>query len=176
MKYAYSFCFPRHCCSARIKGRKHIMKLKLYQKNILSVLFIVVGGVILFNLAFLLTAFVTNAVISFSGMSSQSGVLNNIGRIISLLLILLISWSVFRSRLNDTIKATFLTMPLMVMLVIIGIGLYQQSKLIIAGIGAVLIFAVILYIHKKKLSWLYYFSTSYVAALAFYIMLSGMDI
>lgn len=42
------------------------MKLKRYQKNILSVLIIAAGGFILFNLAFLMTAFVTNVVISFS--------------------------------------------------------------------------------------------------------------
>lgn len=151
------------------------MKLKLYQKNILSVLVIVVGGFILFNLAFLLTAFVTNAVISFSGMR-QFRAVHIIGRGLSLLLIFLLSWSVFRSRLNDTIKATFLTMPLMVILVIIGVSLYQQSKWIIAGIGAVIICGVILYLHKKKFPWVYYFSTLYVASLALYILLSGMDI
>lgn len=151
------------------------MKLKPYQKNILSILVIVVGGFILFNLAFLLTAFVTNAVISFSGMR-QSGSVHIIGRGLSVLLILLISWATLRSRLNDTIKATFLTMPLMVILVTIGISLYQQPKWIIAGIGAVIICVVILYLHKKKLSWLYYFSAFYVAAIALYVLISGMDI
>ena len=151
------------------------MKLKPYQKNILSILVIVVGGFILFNLAFLLTAFVTNAVISFSGMR-QSGSVHIIGRGLSVLLILLISWATIRSRLNDTIKATFLTMPLMVILVTIGISLYQQPKWIIAGIGAVIICVVILYLHKEKLSWLYYFSAFYVAAIALYVLISGMDI
>ncbi len=151
------------------------MKLKLYQKNILSVLVIVVGGLILFNLAFLLTALVTNAVISFSG-KEQFGAVHMIGRGLSVLLILLISWLVLRSHLNDTIKATFLTMPLMVILVIIGISFYEQSKWVVAGIGALIICALIFYLYKKKLPWLYYFSTFYVAALALYVLLSGMDI
>lgn len=92
------------------------------------------------------------------------------------MLILLISWAVFRSRLNDTIKAAFFTMPLMVLLVIIGIILNQQSMWITAGIGSVIILAVILYLHKNKFPWLYYFSAFYVAAIALYVLLSGMDI
>ena len=151
------------------------MTLKLWQKNILSALVIIAGGFILFNLAFILAALVINATISVLGMP-QNEAPHIIGRVVYLLLIFLISWFVFRSRLNDTIKATFLTMPLMVILALIGIGLYQQSKWIITGIGALIICMVILYLHKKKLSWLYYFSAFYVSALALYILLSGMDI
>jgi len=53
----------------------------------------------------------------------------------------------------------------------VGLSLYQQSKWITLGIGAVIICAVLSYLHKKKLSWLYYFSTLYVAVLALCIML-----
>lgn len=151
------------------------MKLKLWQKNVLSMLVIVIGGFILFNLAFLLAALVINATMNVLGMA-QNEAPHIVGRVLYLLLIFLISWFVFRSRLNDTIKATFLTMPLMVILVMIGISFYQQSKWMIAGIGAVIICAVLSYLYKKKLSWLYYFSTFYVAALALYILLSGMEI
>lgn len=151
------------------------MTLKLWQKNILSALVIIAGGFILFNLAFILAALVINGTMSVLGMP-QNEAPHIIGRVVYLLLIFLISWFVLRSRLNGTIKATFLTMPLMVILVTLGISLYQQSKWIITGIGALIICMVIFYLHKKKLSWLYYFSAFYVAALAFYILLSGMDI
>lgn len=151
------------------------MTLKLWQKNILYALVIIAGGFILFNLAFILAALVINATISVLGMP-QNEAPHIIGRVVYLLLIFLISWFVLRSRLNGTIKATFLTMPLMVILVLTGISLYQQSKWIITGIGALIICMVILYLHKKKLSWLYYFSAFYVSALALYILLSGMDI
>ncbi|HBG37681.1 MAG TPA: hypothetical protein DDW58_00350 [Clostridiaceae bacterium] len=67
-------------------------------------------------------------------------------------------------------------MPLMVILVMVGISLRQQSKWIITGIGALIICVVILYLHKKKLSWLYYFSAFYVAALALYVLFSGVGI
>lgn len=151
------------------------MKLKLWQKNTLSALVIIVVGFILFNLAFLLAALVINATMSVLGMT-QNEAPHIVGWGVYLLLIFLISWFVFRSRFNDTIKATFLTMPLMVILVTIGISLYQQSKWIVTGIGALIICAVILYLHKKKLSWLYYFSVFYVAVLALYILFPGVDI
>lgn len=62
-----------------------------------------------------------------------------VGRVIYLTLILLISWLVFRSNLHDLVKATFLTMPLMVILVMMGMVLYLHSKWLIVGIGAVVI-------------------------------------
>lgn len=151
------------------------MKLKLYQKNILSVIAIVVGGFILFNFAFLLAVFVITATMSFGGMA-QNEAPPIVGRILYLLIIFLISWFVFRSRLNQIIKATFLTMPLMVLLVIVGISLYQQSKWLVAGIGTVIIGVVLSYLYKKKLSWLYYFSTFYVVVLVLYIMLFNVQI
>jgi len=151
------------------------LKLKLYQKNILSVLAIVVGGFILFNLAFLLAALVINATMSLLGMA-QNEAPPFVGRILYLLIILLISWFVFHSRLNQIIKATFLTMPLMVILVMVGISLYQQSKWMVAGIGAVIICFMLSYLYKKKLSWLYYFSTFYVVVLALCVMLFNVQI
>lgn len=151
------------------------MKLKLYQKNALSVLAVAAVGFILFNLAFVLAAFVINASMSVLGIA-QNEAPPVIGRVIYLLLTFLISWLVFRSRLNHIIKAAFLAMLLMVILVMVGLSLYQQSKWITLGIGAVIIYAVLSYLHKKKLSWLYYFSTFYVAVLALCIMLFNVQI
>lgn len=151
------------------------MKLKAWQKNILSIVVIVVGGFILFNLAFVLTALVVRASMLVMKVPENMPP-PYIGRYITVILILIMSYMVFQSRLNDTIKATFLTMPLMVILVMIGLSLYGRPQWIIYAVGAVVIFAVILYLYKKKLSWLYYFATFYVAVLGLYIMISGMDI
>jgi len=151
------------------------MKLKLYQKNILSVLVIVVGGFILFNLAFLLAAFVINATMSVLGMAQNESP-PIVGRVLYLLLIILISWFVFRSRLNDIIKATFFTTPLMIIFAMVGISLYQQSKWLIAGIGSVIAGTVLFYFYKKKSSWLYYFATIYVVVLGLCVMLFNVQI
>lgn len=151
------------------------MKLKLYQKNILSLLVIVVGGFILFNLAFLLAALILKVVTSIWGMTEHEGS-PVVGKMVYLLILLFISWFVFHSRLNEIIKATYFSMPLMVILVMVGISLYHQSKWLIAGIGTVIICGVLFYLYKKKLSWLYYFSTFYVVVLALCIMLFNIQL
>jgi hypothetical protein len=87
-----------------------------------------------------------------------------------------ISWFVFRSKLNDLVKATYLTMPLMVTLVMIGIFAFQLTELVVYLLGAIVVAAVLYYIYKKKLSWLYYFATGYVVLVALYVMLAGIEI
>lgn len=151
------------------------MKAILNKKNIVSALVIVVGGFILFNIAFLLAAVVIRATIGVLGMA-RNEVTPIVGRLIYLLLILAISWFVFCSRLSEIIKATFLTMPLMIVLVMAGISLYQQPKWMTAGIGAVIICSVLYYIHKKRLPWQYYFSTVYVAVLSLCAMIFNVQI
>lgn len=108
------------------------MKLIPWLKNILSAFVIMAGGLVLFTLAFLMTAFVTNAFIGVFGME-RVGNPYGTGRWLTLLVILLLSWLVFRSKMNDTVKATFLTMPLMVVLVLTGIRFYQQPAWIMVG-------------------------------------------
>lgn len=98
------------------------------------------------------------------------------GRVVVLVVVLVLSFIIFRSQLNDIIKATYLTLPIMYLLVLLGITLYGQPQWIIYGVGALVILSIIFYLYKKKLPWLYYFSTFYVAALGLYIMITGMDI
>lgn len=124
---------------------------------------------------FLLYAFVINITMSVLKMA-QNEAPPIIGRLLYLFLIFLISWFVLRSRLSNLIKAIFLTMPLMIIFVMLGITLYQQSKWMITGIGAVVICGVFTYLYSKKLSWLYYFSTFYVVVLVLYIMIFNVQI
>jgi hypothetical protein len=151
------------------------MELKVWQKNVLSLIVIVGVGFILFNVAFVLAALVINGTSRMLGADPQAAP-PLVGMAIYLVLILLLSWFVFRSKLNDLVKATFLTMPLMVILMMVGVRIYQQSQWIIVGIGAAIVGAVIVYLYSKKLSWHYYFATVYVALLALMIMLTGMEI
>ncbi|MDV3429330.1 MAG: hypothetical protein LIR50_20275 [Bacillota bacterium] len=151
------------------------MKLKPYQKNALSVLAVAAGGFILFNLAFILAAIVINGSMRVLGISENAAPPATY-RVLYLLLIFLISWLVFRSRLNEIIKASFLAMLLMVLIVMEGLSLYQYSKWITIGIGAVIISTVLFYIHKKKLTRLYYFSAFYVAVLGLCVMIFNIQI
>jgi len=151
------------------------MTLKTWQKNILSILVIAGVGFVLFNVAFLLAAFVFNASIKIMGLP-QDAAPPVVGRAAYLIIILLISWLVFRSKLNNLVKATYLTMPLMIVLIMLGISTYQQPAWLTAGIGAMIVGAVVYYIYNKRLSWLYYFATFYVALLALCVMIFRIEI
>jgi hypothetical protein len=151
-----------------------IMNLKPWMKNILSVIVIAAGGFILFNVAFLLAAVVFNGIGTIMGTMEQGPGFIATGAY--LLLLLLISWLVFRSKLSHLVKATYLTMPLMAVLILAGVRLYQQPQWVVFGTGAVIVGAVTFYIFKKKLPWLYYFATFYVAALALYVVIAGIEI
>lgn len=151
------------------------MDKKLFQKNMLSVLVIVVGGFVLFNAVFLLAAFVMNASTRVFGMP-EGAAPYFLSRVLFLILVFMISSGVFKSRLNTLAKATFLTMPLMVVLVMVGMVLYQQPKFLQIGIGTLIISAAIYYLYKKTLSWHYYFSVLYVAVLSLCIILFDIQI
>jgi cation transport ATPase len=149
--------------------------MKQYQKNILSAFVIVIGGFILFNLAFLLAFLVIKSTMGILGVAENAPP-PMVSRALYLTLVCLMSWFVFRSRLNRLLKATYLTMPLMVMLVVTGISLYGQSKWLIAGVGAAIIFTVLYYFYKKKLSWQYFFAVFYVSLVALWNMIFDVQI
>lgn len=155
------------------------MKLKTWQKNLLSVVVIMAGGFILFNLAFILAAVINQAFRIAAGLLgvNQSEAMNPmLWKYVYAIVILVLSWFVLKSKLNTLVKATYLTMPLMVLLILAGILLYQQPQWVPMSVGAVIVLAVILYLFKRKLSWQYYIATVYTAALALYIVLAGIEI
>lgn len=149
------------------------MKGKPWVKAALSMLCIIVGGFILFNIAFMLVALVMRILAFVDG---TQGIPPAYGRFIVVILIFVISWFIFRSKLNDLIKATYLTMPLMVVLVMIGIYSFQLSQSVVYILGGIVVAALLYYIYKKKLSWLYYFATAYVVAVALFVMIAGIEI
>ncbi|HEX3018222.1 MAG TPA: hypothetical protein VHP31_10285 [Caproicibacter sp.] len=151
------------------------MKLKNWQKNILSAFVIMLGGFVLFNAAFLLSALIINTLQKIMGMP-QNTAPSIFSRAFCLTLIFIISWFVLKSKLNTLVKATYLTLPLMVVLVMIGLLLYQQPKFFITAIGTLAVGMLFLYLYKKKLSWQYYFATLYVAVLGLCIILFHIEI
>ena len=146
--------------------------MKPWLKNILSAVIIVVVGFVLFNAAFLLTALVWRLAEMLFG--AQSAPL--LSKIVTLFIVLLISFFVFRSRFNDLVKASFLTMPLMVILVMLGILMYPLPQWQLFVAGALIVGGLFFFLYKKKLSWLYFFATFYVTVLVVIILLTGMEI
>jgi len=149
--------------------------MKTWHKNVLSAVAIVIGGFILFNIAFILASLVIKATINIMRLPLDSAP-PFISIVVFALLIAIISYYIFKSKLNTIVKAAYFTLPLMVVQLSLGIVLYQQSKLLIAVIGALIIAALLMYFYKKKLSWQYYFATLYVAVLGLIIMAFNIQI
>jgi len=145
-------------------------------KNIVYAVIIVLGGFLLFNVAFMLAAVVINGINLMLRLSIDSQPPTIFSLVLFVLLLIVASYFVFRSKLDHLIKATFLTMPLMSLLISIGVLLYEQPRYVPISIGAVVIAALAGYFYKKKMPWIYYFAEIYVAALALYIVLTGIDI
>lgn len=151
------------------------MKLKTWQKNALSAVVIVVVGFILFNVAFILAAFVFNTVASLTGKGMDQGP-RPVGIAAYLIILGLLSLAVFLSKLSQLAKATFLTMPLMAVLILSGAMLYEQPSWIPFAAGAAIIGSVLTYLYVKKLPWLYYFATFYVAVLVLAVTIFRIEI
>lgn len=152
------------------------MNLKNWQKNILSAVVIAVGGFLLWNAAFILAAVVMRVSSFVMGLSDDQGS-GMIWKYLFLIVMLLISWLVFRAkRFKPLVKATYLTMPLMAMLIIEGIQFYKQPQWVPISIGAAIVLVVLLYLYKKKLPWQYYFASVYSGIVALLIVLLGIDI
>lgn len=144
------------------------MRIKQPYLNLLNALVIIGGGFILFNGAFMLAALVINSTAGLFG--------RELGSLLFLGLILLIFGGVAISKFNDTIKATFFTMPLMTILVMIGIWFYQRPLWVPIGVSALVLSLATGFVYFKKLGWQYYFAIVYVAVLGLYIVLMGVEI
>jgi hypothetical protein len=151
------------------------MKMEPWIKNILSMIVIVLVGFVLFNLAFLMAFGIITLIMTVTGASSGSPP-STVAFAILLLILWTIAWFIFRSKINDLSKATFLTMPLMSTLVVLYVVTYGLSQWVAITIGSILCVAILYFIRLKKLSWLYIFATFYVLVLIAFIRIFDIQI
>jgi len=151
------------------------VKMEPWIKNILSMIVIVLVGFVLFNLAFLMAYGIITLIILVTGASSSSPP-STVSFAILLLILWIIAWFVFRSKINDLAKASFLTMPLMSTLVVLFVVTYDLSQWVSILIGGALCVLILSFIRLKKLSWVYTFATFYVLALIAFIMIFDIQI
>ena len=141
------------------------MELKLWQKNILYMLIIIGVGFVLFNVAFILAGIVhvvyRIAIIPLIKNFNHAKILYVSWHYFYIIFVLLISWLIFRKQFNNLVKATFSTLPMIVILTEVGIQFYHWSVLVWI-IGTIIVGLIFLYLYKTKRSWLYYFATIYV--------------
>ena len=74
-----------------------------------------------------------------------------------LVIIGVISWFIFKSRLKVIYKAVYLAIPVAVVLVTIGIFL-SNFPIILYPLGTLIVLGILFYLYYKKQSWLYYYT------------------
>lgn len=89
--------------------------------------------------------------------------------------IVLIAWPVLRSKWKTFFKATFLTVPLAVVLATIGIFL-SNWPIAVYSLGGLVMIGVLYYCYRAKLSWLYYYAVILIGATLAIMTLTGVEI
>lgn len=152
-------------------------------KNILSALAVAVFGFILLNIAFLfdylLHSLVMKITTPFLPVSPYPEMTNNwlppLMHILFMAFNGLISWLIFRTKLGVLYKAIYLTVPLAVVFVTIGIFLYQWP---VAAYSLCGFFAMgaLYYFYRTKQPWLYSYTVILVGLVLAIFSLSGGEI
>lgn len=144
-----------------------------YVKNILSALSVAFFSFVLLNLTFMFDFFIHSLIgLFFPGTNRWFPQMKNI---IFIITIILISLLVFKSKLRELFKAIYLTVPLTVIFITIGIFLYRWPILTYSVSGLIL-GSIVFYLYRNKKSWLYYYSVILVASVLLIMNLFRIDI
>jgi len=153
------------------------MQINPCVKNILSALAVAVFGFVLLNLTFLLNFLLfqfINLFVSDASMPAYQW-FPPVRHALFVAIIILISWPIFRSKLGTLYKAIYLTVPLAVMLVSIGIFLYPLPVVpyLVSGLFTA---GVLFYLYRTRQPWLYYYTVLLVALTLMVFTLLGGEI
>ena len=156
---------------------KKLLK-NLLVKNILLALVVTIFGFILLILTFLFDFIFQSAIRGFIGFFTLLDTNNlywfsPLMHFLFVVVIGLISWFVFRSKLKVLYKAIYMTVPVAVVLVTVGIFLYRWP---IASyfVGSLLCIFTLYYFYRTKQIWLYYYAVILVGlTLAIFTLLGG---
>lgn len=148
-------------------------------KIILSALAVAIFGFILLNLTFIFDAIYQNAARGFVGLFIS---VNHDMKLYwypllmhgsFVIVIGLISWLIFRSKLDTLYKAIYMTVPVAVVLATVGIFLYRW-QIVSYSVGSLLCIGTLYYFYRTKQPWLYYYAVVLVGlTLAIFTLLGG---
>ena len=145
-------------------------------KNILAALAVAGSGFILLGLTFLFfgaVAWVLEKLVIPGSTPMERPWFMPVSFAVSTAIIALISWLVFRSKLATLVKAIFMTVPVAVVLALIGITLYPWP-VVPYLVGGLFTIAVLFYLYRTKQPWLYYYTLTLVAlSLMIFTLLGG---
>lgn len=158
---------------------KKLRKLRL--ENVLSAIIVAFFGFILLNLTFLLDFLFQSVIDSFVSLltpvnfNMEWSWFPPIKHVMFVIFIGFISWIIFKSKLKVLYKAVYMTVPVAVILVTIGMFLYPWPVVSYSLCGIVLI-SVLYYFYRTKQPWLYYYTVLLVSIILAVFTLSGGEI
>jgi hypothetical protein len=150
---------------------------KPFMKNIISALAVAAFGFVLLGLTFLFN-FLVFRIIDFilpRNLMVEIQWFAFARHALFLVIIGLISWPVFRSRLGVLFKAIYMTVPAAVFLATVGIYL-NNWPIAVYLVGALSVIAVLFYFYRTKRPWLYYYCIILVALTLMIFTLTGGEI
>ena len=150
-------------------------------KNILLALAVAFFGFILLNVAFLFDALfqslIDGIVKLFTSVNANMDLYwyPPLKHFLFVIIISIISWFVFRSKLKVIYKATFMTVPLAVVYATIAI-LFYPLQIISYLLGSIFGLLVLFYLYRTKQPWLYYYTLILVSLAMLMVGLLGVEI
>jgi len=150
-------------------------------KNILSALAVVVFGFFLLNVAFIfdfLFQDLIDTIVRFfttADVNMEWSWFPPLKHAMFVVLISLISWYVFRSKLGVLYKAIYMTVPLAVVFMTIGIFTYPWP-IAAYSLGGLFGIGVLYYFYRTKQPWLYYFALIFMSLIMLLVGLLGVEI
>ena len=138
-------------------------------KNTLSALAILASIPILLTLLFLFYALIFNFYYTILHWGQTAGPFT------LFVILAVLSWFIFRSKLATLYKAIYTTMPVATILAFIAIYFHSQP-LLIYSLGALVSLGVLAYLFFAKKSWLYYFSVIPISIVLLLVQLLGVEI
>lgn len=157
------------------------MLKNLHVRKIVQALAIVVFGFILLNLTFLFDWLFQNMIFNIIRCITPVNLqaiypwFSPILHFSFVIVIGLISWMIFKSKLAPIYKAIFLTVPTAVVFVTIGMFLYLWP-VISNSLGILIGLTTLYYFKRSKQPWLYYFSVILVGLALVIMNLTGAEI
>jgi len=152
-------------------------------KNILLALAVTGFGFILLNLTFLFDFLFQSLIVGFIELFTPVSVNPEMDyywfppmmHALFLVVIGLISWFIFRSKLGVLYKAIYMTVPTAVALATIGIFLYRWP-IVVYSLGILFGISVLYYFYRTKQPWLYYYTLILVGLVMLLVGLLGVEI
>jgi len=163
------------------RGRISYFNKYPFIKNVLLALAIAVLGFIFLTLTFVFDALFQSLIDGVIKLFTSVDInmvwywFPPIKHVMFVVVIGIISWFIFRIKLSDFWKATYMIVPLAVVFATIGMFFYQWP-VVVYLIGGLFGIGILYYLYKTKQPWLYYYALILIGITMLLVALLGIEI